>query len=66
MQRRGAEETEALPAKGQHARAIVAERARHRVAELGWQEERTQLISREAQVGTDGEELDAQPAAAQE
>ena len=60
------EETEVLLAKSQHARASVAERERHRVAESEWQEERARLMSRAAQVEADSQELDAQLAAAQE
>lgn len=58
------EELKALVTKTEQAG--VAERERHRIAELEWEEERGILIMRGAQVETDREELAVELAAAQE
>jgi hypothetical protein len=58
------ERMKALLAKAEHA--SVAERERHRLAELEWEEERTRLVTRGAQVETDREEFAVELAAAQE
>jgi archaellum component FlaC len=58
------EELKTLLAKKDHA--SVAERERHRIAEFEWEEERTRLISRGAQLEVNREELAVELAAAQE